>query len=106
MTALIGGIAALVLGIVGIIVFWKSFLMLLGGGIPLVLILGGALATYLGLEEFKDRVERKKEEEEGFTTTYGQPEDVEKYKSEAKKYEDEVQVLKKEIEELKGKAKE
>ena len=102
MTALFGGIVALVLGIIGIIVFWKFFLMILGGGIPLILILGGALATYLGLEEVKDKMEQKKEEEEGFTATYGQGSD-EKYKEESQKYKEEVEALKKEIDDLKGK---
>ena len=99
MTALFGGIVALVLGIIGIVVFWKFFLMILGGGIPLILILGGALATYLGLEEVKDKMEQKKEEDEGFTATYGQ-ENAEK---ESQKYKEEVDALKKEIDELKGK---
>ena len=99
MTALFGGIVALVLGIIGIVVFWKFFLMILGGGIPLILILGGALATYLGLEEVKDKMEQKKEEDEGFTATYGQ-ENAEK---ESRKYKEEVDALKKEIDELKSK---
>jgi len=101
MTALTGGIIALVVGIIGIIVFWKYFLMLLGGGIPLILILGGALATYLGIEELKDRMERKKEDEESFTS-YPQDQS-EKFRSESEKYQQEVEALKKEIEELKGK---
>jgi hypothetical protein len=55
MTALAGGVIALILGIIGLIVWWGSFLILLKGGIPVILILGGALATYLGIEELKDK---------------------------------------------------
>jgi len=99
MTALIGGIVALVLGIIGIIVWWKYFLILLGGGIPLVLILGGALATYLGVEEYKDKLERGKMEEEPIAPS--PPADSDTYKKESEKYKEEVESLKKEIESLK-----
>jgi hypothetical protein len=55
MMALAGGLVALVLGIIGIVVWWSLFLKALMAGIPVMLILGGALATYLGLEEMKDK---------------------------------------------------
>jgi hypothetical protein len=55
MAALAGGIAALILGIIGIIVWWGEFIDLLMGGLPLILIMGGALAAYLGFEEIKDK---------------------------------------------------
>ncbi len=53
--ALAGGLIALILGIIGIIAWWPYFLKALAAGIPVVLLLGGALATYLGIEEIKDR---------------------------------------------------
>lgn len=55
MAALAGGIAALVLGIIGIIIWWGEFIDILVGGVPVILILGGALAAYLGFEEIKDK---------------------------------------------------
>jgi hypothetical protein len=55
MIALVGGLIALVLGIVGIVVWWCAFLEILMGVIPVMLILGGALATYLGIEAMKDK---------------------------------------------------
>ncbi len=55
MAALAGGIAALVLGIIGIIIWWGEFIDILLGGVPVMLILGGALAAYLGFEEIKDK---------------------------------------------------
>jgi len=55
MTALLGGISALVLGLIGIIVWWGDFLDILRGSLPLILLLGGALAAYLGFEELKDK---------------------------------------------------
>ena len=55
MMALAGGLIALILGIIGIIFWWGYFLKALMAGVPIMLILGGALATYLGIEEIKDR---------------------------------------------------
>jgi hypothetical protein len=55
MMSLAGGIIALVVGIVLLIFWWGSFLVVLMGCIPILLILGGALATYLGIEEIKDK---------------------------------------------------
>jgi len=53
--ALVGGLVALILGIIGIIVWWGYFLKALMAGVPIMLLLGGALATYLGIEEIKDK---------------------------------------------------
>lgn len=55
MVVFAGGLAALVLGIIGIIAWCTEFILLLKGAVPLMLILGGALAAYLGFEEIKDK---------------------------------------------------
>jgi hypothetical protein len=55
MAALFGGLASLVLGVIGIIIWWGYFVKALAAGIPALLILGGALATYLGIEEWRDK---------------------------------------------------
>ena len=55
MMALVGGLAALVLGIIGLIIWFPLFIKALMAGVPVMLILGGALATYLGIEEIKDK---------------------------------------------------
>lgn len=55
MAALAGGLVALVLGIIGIIIWWSEFIGILTGAVPAMLILGGALAAYLGYEEIKDK---------------------------------------------------
>ena len=99
MTALIGGIGGLVLGIILLVVWWNHFLMLLGGAIPLVLILGGALATYLGVEEYKDKLERDKMEQEPIPAPVSSDDP---YKKESEQYKQEVEDLKKEIETLKA----
>ncbi|MCJ7593843.1 MAG: hypothetical protein MUO52_03605 [Desulfobacterales bacterium] len=55
MMALVGGLIALILGIIGIITWWGYFLKALMAGVPIMLLLGGALAAYLGFEEIKDK---------------------------------------------------
>ena len=55
MAALGGGLVALVLGIIGIIFWFGYFIKAVQAGLPAMLILGGALAVYLGFEELKDK---------------------------------------------------
>ena len=55
MAALAGGLVALVLGIIGIIGWWGYFVKALMASVPVMLILGGALAAYLGFEDIKDK---------------------------------------------------
>jgi len=97
MTALIGGLVAVALGLIGLGLWWRDFLGLLAGGIPLLLLLGGALAVYLGFEEAKDKL-LKKEEAPAFEPAKVSEAEVEKYKAE-------VETLKTEIEGLKKKKK-
>ncbi len=54
MKTLIGGAIAVLLGVVGLAVWFGEFLNLLAGCIPPVLLLGGGLALYLGFDELKD----------------------------------------------------
>ena len=67
MTILIGGIVAGFIGRLGIIFWWESFFIVLTGAIPPVLILGGALAVFLGIDTLKEkaRAEALEEEEAG-----------------------------------------
>jgi hypothetical protein len=94
MTALVGGLVAVALGLIGMGMWWKEFLKLLAGGLPLLLLLGGALAVYLGFEETKDKFFKKSE-----TPAYEPPKmsegEVEKYKAEVERLKGEIEGLKK-----------
>jgi hypothetical protein len=61
MVALISGLVAVVLGLIGLGMWWKHFVDLLAGGFPLLLLLGGALAVYLGYDEVKDKFIKRAE---------------------------------------------
>ncbi|MCB2188226.1 MAG: hypothetical protein KQJ78_17540 [Deltaproteobacteria bacterium] len=80
MVALLGGIIALLLGIIAIFGWWEAFIRLLQGAIPPILILGGALAAYLGAEEIKDK--RRAEMEAAREPFTPAPEETDKYKKE------------------------
>lgn len=90
MKTLIGGAVAAVLGLIGISIWFKEFLQIIAGVLPIMLLLGGGLALYLGFDELKDSW--KKDET---TTTPAGGDDSDKYKKE-------IDDLKKELESLKG----
>jgi hypothetical protein len=89
MKTLIGGAIAAVLGLIGLTVWFRPFLQILAGAIPIMLLLGGGLAIYLGFDELKDSW--KKEEQEPTESGEGKG-----------KYNQEIEDLKKEIETLKS----
>ena len=55
MTAFIGGLIAVIIGILGISKWYALFFKALLASVPAMLILGGALAIYLGIEEMRDK---------------------------------------------------
>jgi hypothetical protein len=91
MKTLIGGAVGAVLGLIGMSIWFHEFLQLLAGAIPVMLLLGGGLALYLGFDELKDSW--KKED-----TTVDTPVNTD----ETEEYKKEIDDLKKEIETLKA----
>lgn len=87
MMALAGGLVSLLLGIFGLIIWWEYFIEVLLGILPAIFILGGALATYLGFEEIKDKKA------------------AESFDNDKESLKQEVESLKEEIKELKGEKK-
>lgn len=89
MKTLIGGAVAAVVGLICLTIWFSAFLNLLAGAIPILLLLGGCLAIYLGFDELKDSW--KKEDD----APAAEEEDT------SGKYKQEIEDLKKEIETLK-----
>jgi len=71
MKTLIGGAIAVSIGIIGVLVWWKSFFAILAGFIPVMLLLGGGLAIYLGFDELKE--DWKKSDDEKQDDQYKSP---------------------------------
>ena len=92
MKTLIGGAIAAVLGLIGIVAWFPQFLAVVAGTIPIMLLLGGALAIYLGIDELKDTWTQGEAE----TTETNSNEEVEKYKKEINDLKEEIETLKKE----------
>ena len=88
MKTLIGGAVAAVLGLIGLSVWFSEFLQILAGAIPVMLLLGGGLALYLGFDELKD--------------TWKKEDSVAGPAGDSTNYNDEIDSLKKEIETLKA----
>lgn len=64
MLALVIGLVFVILGIVGLMQWFKEFIMILSGSVPAMLVCGGLLAIIAGITSIKDAAEAKKLEEE------------------------------------------
>ena len=95
MKTLIGGAIAAALGLVGLVIWWGQFLMVLAGIIPAMLLLGGALAIYLGFDELKDSWKDDDTVESPPESSGVEGEEVEKYKKEIDDLKEEIETLKK-----------
>ena len=61
-TSIIGGAIAIVIGLLGLIFWWDSFITILKGGIPILLLLGGIISLVVGINEAKETPKSEKEE--------------------------------------------
>ncbi len=67
MKIFLGGIAALVVGIILLIVWIEHLLTVILGLIPIILLVGGGFAAYSGYDEIKEKMGGEPEE---FETTF------------------------------------
>ena len=96
MKTLVGGAIAVILGVIGIVAWFPQFLTVLAGTIPVMLLLGGALAIYLGVDELKDTWKEAETPVADSGSGGDVGEDVEKYKTEINELKEEIEALKKE----------
>jgi len=59
--SVIGGLVAILLGVVFLIKWWDLFLKALEATVPSILILGGLIALAAGVSEIKDAMKSKQE---------------------------------------------
>jgi uncharacterized protein YlxW (UPF0749 family) len=92
MSLLIGGIGSVILGVIGFSIWSDEFLTILKGGVPIMLILGGILAIYVGLDAMQDRMrEEKLRQDESLRRTR---EEIEQVRAQAEQYREEIDRLK------------
>lgn len=92
MSVLIGGAISVILGIIGIIEWRHEFAIILKGVVPLILLLGGVLALYVGYDELQEKLrEEKQRQEEKLEKAR---EEIEMIKARAELYREELEKLK------------
>jgi arginine exporter protein ArgO len=62
MWIILGGIAAVILGVLGLIKWWLLFLKALAALIPFILVVGGVFAVVIGISSVREKAEEKREE--------------------------------------------
>ena len=92
MSLLVGGGIAAVLGLVSLIYWFGDFMTIIRGALPISLLLGGALAIYVGIDEIQDKLheERQRQDEK----LEQAKEEIEQVRAEAERYRDELEKLK------------
>ncbi len=91
MSLLIGGVIAAVLGLVSLIFWWVDFMTIIRGAFPISLLLGGALAVYVGIDEIQDKIrEERLRNEEKMEKAQAE---IEAVKAQAERYKEELNIL-------------
>ena len=92
MSLLMGGIVVAVLGLISLIFWWADFISIIRGAFPISLLLGGALAVYVGIDEIQDKIreERQRQNEK----LENAKEEIELAKAKAERYKEELDKLK------------
>ena len=92
MSLLMGGVVVAVLGLISLIFWWADFMSIIRGAFPISLLLGGALAVYVGIDEIQDKIreERQRQNEK----LENAKEEIEMVKAQAERYKEELDKLK------------
>jgi ABC-type multidrug transport system fused ATPase/permease subunit len=94
MSLLIGGVVSVIVGLLGLIFWWSDFVIILKGGIPIIIVLGGILAVYIGLDELQEKLrEERQKQEESLAKAM---EEIGMVKAQAEKYKEELDKMKEE----------
>lgn len=94
MSLLMGGAVSSVLGLIGLIFWWGDFIIILKGGIPVLLLIGGILAVYVGIDDIQDKLREERQKQEEYLKKAR--EEIEMMKAKAEQYKEELDKLKEE----------
>jgi len=92
MPLLIGGAVALILGIIGLIEWRSELFILIKGSVPVLLLLGGVLALYVGYDDFQEKLKEEKQKQEDKLEQAR--EEIEEIRAKAELYREELDRLK------------
>ncbi|MBN1613420.1 MAG: hypothetical protein JW950_03030 [Deltaproteobacteria bacterium] len=94
MTLVIGGAVSAILGLIGLIFWWSEFFAIVKGGAPIIMLLGGILAVYVGVDDIQEKLrEERQSQEESLEKAR---EEIEIVKAKAEQYREELDKLKEE----------
>ena len=91
MPLLIGGAIALILGIIGLIEWASEFFTLVKGSIPVLLLMGGILALYVGYDDFQEKLKEEKQRQDDKLDQAR--EEIEQIRAKADLYKEELERL-------------
>lgn len=92
MPLLIAGAISVVLGLIGMIVWWKDLLILVKGAMPMAMLLGGILAIYVGFDDIQDRMREDRRLQDAKLNQAR--EEIEIVRAKAEQYKEELERLK------------
>jgi len=92
MSLLVGGIVSAIIGLISLIFWWDDFMTIIRGAFPIFLLLGGALAVYVGIDEMQEKIREEKQKQD---EKLGKAkEEIETVKAQAERYKEELEKLK------------
>ncbi len=91
MPLLVGGAIAVVLGLIGLVVWWQAFAVIIKGALPIMMLLGGGLAIYVGYDDIQEKLreERKRQDDK----LEKAQEEIEQIRARAELYREELEKL-------------
>ncbi len=92
MPLIIGGAIALILGIIGLIEWRGELFIIIKGSIPILLLMGGVLALYVGYDDFQEKMKEEKQKQDDKLERAR--EEIESIRAKAESYREELDRLK------------
>jgi hypothetical protein len=92
MPLLLGGAIASVFGIIGLVVWWESLAVVLKGTVPILLLMGGVLAIYVGYDDFQEKLREEKRRQDDKLDRAR--EEIETIRAQAELYREELERIK------------
>ena len=92
MPLIIGGAIALILGIIGLIEWMGELFVIIKGSIPIMLLMGGVLALYIGYDDFQEKLKEEKQKQDDKLEKAR--EEIDRIRAKAESFKEELERLK------------